>query len=341
MPALCQRVTHPLVRTLFVPFVRRCRSSQQSSRLYRYDDAGRLSSIDNAAATSSTEPNFFITSQSYNTRGQTTAIAYGDGSSTAFTYNDQRGWLTRVLSQNGATVHLDQSYVRDAKGLITRITSPQVGNSIAYTYDGLDRLITSDSDTNADDRSFAYDDADNMIYNSGLCAGSAASPNLVYPAQGVTSGRPYGPSRICGTPVTYDTNGNTLTYDVDGAGIDQPRTLIYDNENRPLVVQRGGVTSIMAYGPDGERTAKINGTAATHYLGNDAEVSPTGVVTTYLHPDNGSTYPADGKSIMFRLIFDYSQVYFKRTPKEAKRLSVFGFYFGYKNENDSDNCSES
>jgi len=33
---------------------------------------------------------------------------------------------------------------------------------------------------------------------------------------------------------------------------------------------------------------------------------------------------------MFRLIFDYSHVCFKRTPKEAKRLSVFGFYFVIK-----------
>jgi hypothetical protein len=31
-----------------------------------------------------------------------------------------------------------------------------------------------------------------------------------------------------GTPVTYDANGNTLIYDVDGAGSKPPRTLTYE-----------------------------------------------------------------------------------------------------------------
>jgi YD repeat-containing protein len=103
-----------------------------------------------------------------------------------------------VLSQKGATLHLDQTYARNPKGLITGITSPQVGNSWTYGYDGLDRLISASSDVTADTRSYGYDDADNMTFNSGLCAGSAASPNLTYPAQGPTAIRPHGPVTICG-----------------------------------------------------------------------------------------------------------------------------------------------
>ena len=71
------------------------------------------------------------------------------------------------------------------------MTSPDLGRSWTYGYDLLDRLVSADNlGGTADDRSYAYDDADNMIYNSELCA---ANPNLVYPTLGGnfrTSARP-------------------------------------------------------------------------------------------------------------------------------------------------------
>jgi RHS repeat-associated protein len=155
-------------------------------------------------------------------------------------------------------------------GLITAITSPQLGNGV---------------DT-ADDRAYAYDDVDNMIYNSGLCAGSAAAPNLLYPTAG--SPRPHGPKSICGATnvVTYDANGNTLSYDVDGAGPKLLRTLSYDGENRPISILRNGNVTSMAYGPDGERVSKSGNGVTTQYFGGDAELSSaTNLATSYLHPD--------------------------------------------------------
>ena len=81
--------------------------------------------------------------------------------------------------------------------MITAITSPDVGRSRVYGYDGLDRLISADNQNGtADDATYAYDDADNMVFNSKLCA---ANPNLVYPAQGVASGHPHAPNSTCGT----------------------------------------------------------------------------------------------------------------------------------------------
>jgi RHS repeat-associated protein len=73
-------------------------------------------------------------------------------------------------------------------------------------------------------------------------------------------------------------------------GPDLPRTLIYDAENRPLVVVRNGIASIMAYGPDTERVSKASNFVTTHYLGNDTELrfdtaTPSGLITSYLHPD--------------------------------------------------------
>ena len=110
--------------------------------------------------------------------------------------------------------------------------------SWTYQYDDLNRLISANRVAgSAQDRTYAYDDADNLTYNSGLCDGSASSPNLVYPTSGPTAIRPHAPTSICGSPVSYDANGNTLSYDRDGAaGSDLPLTLVYDGENRPTAV---------------------------------------------------------------------------------------------------------
>jgi RHS repeat-associated protein len=90
--------------------------------------------------------------------------------------------------------------------------------------------------------------------------------------------------------VTYDANGNTTTYDVDGAGPLSPRALAYDLENRPIVITRNGISARSAYGADSERVSKSWNGITTHYLGNDAELlvdsaNPQGLLTSYLHPD--------------------------------------------------------
>ncbi len=145
---------------------------------YSYDLAGRLYSVANANAASASEPASFIASTAYNARGQTTAITYGNGASSTYSYNDALGFLTRVLSTNGATTLLDQNYARNAKGMITATTSPDMGRSWTYGYDALDRLISADNQNGtADDATYAYDDADNMVWNSQLCA---QNPNMIY-----------------------------------------------------------------------------------------------------------------------------------------------------------------
>jgi RHS repeat-associated protein len=126
-----------------------------------------------------------------------------------------------------------------------------------------------------------------MVFNSGLCA---ANPNMVYPAQGPAAVRPHAPTAICGTAVSYDANGNTLAYDVDGAGAKLPRSFAYDGENRPLTITQNANVTSFAYAPDGERAGKSFGGNAYTYLGADAEILvQSGVtgsqLTSYLHPD--------------------------------------------------------
>ena len=117
---------------------------------YLYDAAGRLVSIDNdntvtnpGNAVGDMVPATFIQSVAYNARGQTTAISYGDGTSTAFEYDPARGWLARVIATRSGAVLLDQVYERNEKGMITQITRPDGVNIWTYGYDGLDRLISA------------------------------------------------------------------------------------------------------------------------------------------------------------------------------------------------------
>jgi RHS repeat-associated protein len=255
---------------------------------YSYDLAGRLNAVANSNVVSSTEPAMFVQSTAYNARGQTTSITYGNGVTSTYSYNDARGFLTRVLPSSGATTLLDQNYTRNAKGMITATTSPDVGRSWTYSYDALERLISADNQNGtADDATYIYDDADNMVFNSKLCA---ANPNIAYPTQGATSVRPHAPTTICGTPVTYDANGNTTNYDVDGSGPLLPRSLTYDGENRPVSILQNGNTSVFTYGPDSERSSKTYNGNQYLYIGSEAELLvnssyTTGLLTSYLHPD--------------------------------------------------------
>jgi RHS repeat-associated protein len=246
---------------------------------YRYDLAGRLTTIDNANVTSASEPDLFISSTLYNARGQVTAITYGDGTATTYSYNDARGFLTRVLTKRGATTLLDLNYLRTPKGLITSITSPDPARSWTYGYDQLSRLISADNAAGTvDDRTYAYDDIDNMVANSGLCAGTA----MAYPPAG--SPRPHAPTSICGSPVTYDTNGNTTAYTAGGSN----RSIAYDPENRPLIITKDGSSTRFAYGPDGSRVGKAFGASTTHFFGGAEllvdSVYPAGLITDYLTP---------------------------------------------------------
>jgi RHS repeat-associated protein len=255
---------------------------------YLYDLRGNLISIDNANVTSASEPDLFMSGATYNARGQMVAMTSGNGVSSSYTYDPQRGFLNRIQTLSGATSLLDLTYTRNAKGMITGITSPDVTRSVNYSYDALDRLESANVSGSWADGSgvYAYDDADNMIFNSNICAGSASSPNIVYPTQGATAVRPHGPSAICGSPVSYDANGNIISYDSHENWGSRPRSIAYDGENRPLTVTMWGTVASFSYGPDGARISKNLGSSTTQYFAGEEllvdATNPSGLLSSYL-----------------------------------------------------------
>ena len=218
----------------------------------------------------------------------------GDFVRSTYAYSAPRGWLISAKADYGAgTPFYIAAYNRHANGSIfaNTIVDGWLGTRTwSYTYDGFDRLSLADSNlANPDqDKAYRYDDADNMVFNSGLCGGMAGADNMVYPAQGATSVQPHAPQTICGVDPTYDANGNTLAYDPDGAGgTIQPRSFTYDAENRPVSITAQGSTASFEYGTDGGQPKKIGTSATTWYVGNDGELkvdaaTPSGLMTSYI-----------------------------------------------------------
>ncbi|MCZ8182435.1 MAG: FG-GAP-like repeat-containing protein [Beijerinckiaceae bacterium] len=241
-----------------------------SSARWTYDAAGRLYSTPGV-----------VNSTLYNARGQVTSIAYANGVTTTYTYNDARGWLNTVSTSGPSGILSAWTYTRDPAGKIVGISSPNTGESWNYIYDDIDRLIRAENPSAPQlTQEFAYtiDGNITMAWAIGYYA---------YPAPG--SPRPHAVTSISHQHttlphevLTYDANGNMLT----GRG----RSYTWDGENRPveIVNSNNGKTSRFTYGPDGERILKLANTGpggldqATLYLGGELELAPdplTGAMT--------------------------------------------------------------
>jgi YD repeat-containing protein len=269
-----------------------------------YDPAGRLKTIANTAGAS---PDMFVRETQYNSRGQPTLITLGNWVSNYYTYEANRGWVKAIgRAYTSPSWIFNATLTRDAAGRITAKSIYDLWQGIhnwTYGYDTLNRL-TSASDTfngAVTTYAYAYDDADNMVRNSALCA---SNPNISYGtaaiyarAAGASTGGPHAPSAICGVAPTYDANGNTLTYDPDGTGPLPKKSFTYDGENRPVSVAdldaaTGAVirSTGFDYAADGERAKKTTTDAEIFYVSGDAELrfdaaTPAGLMTAWVTPD--------------------------------------------------------
>ncbi len=236
---------------------------------WTYDEAGRLKSIPGHAT-------FF-----YNARGQVTAANYANGVSTVNTYNDQRGWLMRVVTSAGATALQDINYARAATGRIASVVSAgRPADSWTYTYDDLDRLLSATNSGNtALSQTFAYDSAHNMTSNSHVGAYS-------YPTQGLGAVRPHAVSVAGGYTLTYDAVGNMTSK--TGSGVSN--ILTWDAENKLTKVVVGALHHNYSYDANHARVLKVVPQSGgvpdrvTIYAG-EIEVDDTGTWTKYVHDD--------------------------------------------------------
>lgn len=123
-----------------------------------YDGAGRLASIPG-----------WVDAAHYDAAGKLVRIENANGTVSTREHSPERGWLAAITTRSGDAPIQDLEYTRNAKGMITEVTSPVPGEGWCYEYDELDRLISATSAARPeDDQTFRYDAIGNVTYNSRL-----------------------------------------------------------------------------------------------------------------------------------------------------------------------------
>ncbi|WP_275789083.1 RHS repeat-associated core domain-containing protein [Pararhizobium gei] len=235
----------------------------------------------------------------YEADGQTASIAYSNGYETLFTYDPQRRWLTKIVTQkdpgNGDPISelLRSAYVRDRTGRILSINGLGTPNDWVYTYDGFGRIASA---VNAGDPAGVYSETFTYAANDNLLSRSRLTGSFVYPA--ASAAHPHAPVSLGTTAFTYDDNGNLLT--------DGTRTFTYDLANRVASVAAVGSNTVtLRYGPDGARVKRGSAGGSTYYIDANVEydgtrftryphmdIKVTGTSRTFLHRDHLSSISA-------------------------------------------------
>ncbi|HEX5060777.1 MAG TPA: RHS repeat-associated core domain-containing protein [Kofleriaceae bacterium] len=216
-----------------------------------YDSAGRLASIPG-----------YVTSVLYGADDKVARIDSANGAVNTRTYSAQRGWLTRISTTAGATTIQNLGYTRNARGLITSVTSPIANEGWTYAYDELDRLLSATNTSDAtQNQTFTYNAIGNITANSRL--GSYT----------------YGTSR----PHAVTAAGSN-TYSYDAAGLMTAgggRTLTWDGDNR-LATISGPANVAYTYDADGARVQQIENGITRRFLGDNFEIQVGGNASKYV-----------------------------------------------------------
>jgi RHS repeat-associated protein len=213
-----------------------------------YDAAGRPKTIPGV-----------VTGATYDARGNLLTLTNANETTTTRSYSPTRFWLTGISTMRGTTTVQSLAYTRDVEGKVTAVVSPFADEGWSYTYDTLHQLTgatnTSDATKN---QTWTYGGTGNILTNNKL---GSYSYDATAKQRVTTAGS---------NSYTYDAAGNMVT----GPG----RTITWDAENRPVNVN--GAT--MLYDGNGQRLQKTVGGLTTTYLGDDYEISSSGVVTKYV-----------------------------------------------------------
>jgi RHS repeat-associated protein len=199
-------------------------------------------------------PVAYITHVTYNAMGQKTRVQYGNGVSTAYTYDPKNYRLTRIYTVNAqALVLQDLNYKYDALGQIMSITDASNTGSQTFKYDALNRLSQANGKYGM--KTYAYDQVGNITTKDGLTYRYGETNSR-------TDGTKAGPHAVTslsdGSAFKYDANGNMVSI----VKPEKTTTYSYDAQNRLTSVRNAAVgqASILVaeykYDGDGGRTKK-------------------------------------------------------------------------------------
>ena len=166
----------------------------------------------------------------------------------------------------------------DSVGNVTKIVDGVNSETIDYTYDELNRVLTASVPTG---ESFAYDTIGNMTSKSGTALSyGTTSPKHAVKSHGTTT-------------YSYDANGSLTAKGT--------QAIKYDPEQRPILVQDGSSIHRAAYDGDGVRRKRDDDNGTVHYLGGyerklAADSNSSDTVTKYYSASLGAL----SRSVAFR-----------------------------------------
>ena len=203
-------------------------------------------------------PNVYIKNVAYNVNGQITQVQYGNGVTTAYTYDPLMFRLVRIYTTNPQNQVLqDLNYAYDSIGqVLTVMDKVNTGNNSmtqSYEYDALNRLTSATGSYGS--KSYVYDSIGNIKRKDGLTY-NYGEPNSQVDSNGnsVGSAGPHAVTSLSdGTTIKYDLNGNMVRLQ----RVSNTTNYAYDSQNRLNKVTVGGlVAATYVYDGDGGRTQK-------------------------------------------------------------------------------------
>jgi len=207
----------------------------------------------NAITISVIVPNVYIKATDYNANGQITQIQYGNGVTTAYTYDPLNFRLMRIYTSNTqAQVIQDLKYTYDSIGQVLSIkdnvNTGTASMNQTYAYDDLNRLVSASGSYGA--KTYAYDSIGNITQKEGLTYYYAE-------ANSRTNNTAAGPHAVTslsdGSIFKYDANGNMVSLQKAG----KLTQYAFDSQNRLQHVMVGGLkVADYAYDGDGGRVQK-------------------------------------------------------------------------------------
>jgi RHS repeat-associated protein len=239
-------------------------AADRETLTYYYDAAWRQTHV----CTSVSGIVCYIGGTQYNALNQPTQWAYANGLWQTWNYTSPMSRLASVAvgTTAGGSDRFNRSYTQyDNVGNVKQVTdvipSGQTNagtQTINYTYDHRDRLLTAVASARGTDpgynENYSYDVIGNITAKAGV--------SYSYPAAG--SARPHTPTSVGGQSYSYDANGNLTS----GGGRD---ITSWNAENKPLAIipHTGGLFQgeTYLYDASGERLARTVGSTTTVYLG--------------------------------------------------------------------------
>ena len=212
---------------------------------YTYDQAGRIASVTSFGET---------TTYTYDGQNKILTQTNDNGTSTEYTYNDDRGWRTNITQDNGGTPFAEYDLTYDAGsntvGNLTRVDESG-GDYVVYAYNDLHRL-TSETRTGIGSfaNTFVYDLAGNLTT---LNSSSFATYDSANKIASIPSGS-----------ISNDADGNITA--VTGAGL-SATSLSWDSRSKLVSQTNSSVTIDYGYDNKGRRIwSQVGANPKTYFI---------------------------------------------------------------------------